>query len=110
MEILVSAGFKSVEDMEDTFKKIDIDGDGRITKDEMTQFGSLNEQEVNAVFDLGDVDRDGAIDLAEFVGVMSSCAPVPYTESGRTEVIGDREVYIVGSGAKGSHQNRKNER
>ena len=39
------------------FKSIDIDGDGRITKEEMLQFGSLNAQEVNAVFELGDVDR-----------------------------------------------------
>ena len=67
--------------MENTFRQIDVDGDGKITKDEMTQFGSLNEQEVNAIFELGDVDRDGTIDLEEFVGVMSSCAPVPYSVS-----------------------------
>ena len=28
-----------------------------------------------------DVDRDGAIDLNEFCGVMTSCSPVPYTVS-----------------------------
>ena len=73
--------FKSQEDMENTFKQIDVDGDGKITKEEMTKFGELNDQEVNAIFELGDVDRDGTIDLEEFVGVMSSCAPVPYTVS-----------------------------
>ena len=98
-----SSGFSSVEDMEDTFKKIDVDGDGKITKDEMTLFGSLNEQEVNAIFELGDVDRDGTIDLKEFVGVMSSCAPVPYSEAGQIQMVGDREVYVVGSG-KGSQR------
>ena len=76
-----SSGFKSQEDMENTFKQIDVDGDGKITKEEMTKFGELNDQEVNAIFELGDVDRDGTIDLEEFVGVMSSCAPVPYTVS-----------------------------
>ena len=76
-----SSGFKSLEDMENTFKQIDVDGDGKITKEEMTKFGELNDQEVNAIFELGDVDRDGTIDLEEFVGVMSSCAPVPYTVS-----------------------------
>ena len=81
MDIICSSGFKSLEDMENTFKQIDVDGDGKITKDEMTQYGSLNEQEVNAIFELGDVDRDGTIDLEEFVGVMSSCAPVPYSVS-----------------------------
>ena len=49
MKIPFSSDFKSVEDMEDTFKKIDIDGDGKITKEEMTQFGSLNDQEVKLV-------------------------------------------------------------
>ena len=63
------------------FQSIDIDGDGKITKEEMMQWGSLNSQEVNAVFELGDVDRDGSIDITEFCGVMTSCSPVPYTVS-----------------------------
>ena len=45
------------------------------------KYGALNEQEVNAVFELGDIDRDGCIDINEFTGVMTSCSPVPYTVS-----------------------------
>ena len=63
------------------FHEMDLDGDGKITKDEMMKYGSLNEQEVNAVFELGDVDRDGTIDIKEFTGVMTSCSPVPYVVS-----------------------------
>merc|ERR1719268_293940 len=66
----------------------------------MMEYSALNEQEVNAVFDLGDNDRDGAIDLNEFVGVMQTSAPVPYTEHGKTVEVGNTEVYVVGSGAK----------
>ena len=35
-------------------------------------------QEVNAVFELGDADRDGEIDLKEFIGVMTTSSPVAY--------------------------------
>ena len=70
-----------MEELELAFQSIDLDGDGKITKEEMMQWGSLNSQEVNAVFELGDIDRDGAIDMAEFCGVMTSCSPVPYTVS-----------------------------
>lgn len=35
-------------------------------------------QEVNAVFELGDADRDGEIDLEEFIGVMTTSSPVAY--------------------------------
>ena len=76
-----SSGFKSMEEVEAAFHSMDLDGDGKITQEEMMQFGSLNSQEVKAVFELGDVDRDGSIDLQEFCGVMTSCSPVPYTVS-----------------------------
>jgi hypothetical protein len=36
-------------------------------------------QEVKAVFELGDADRDGEIDLDEFIAVMTTSSPVPYT-------------------------------
>ena len=35
-------------------------------------------KEVSALFELGDADRDGVIDLAEFIGVMTTSSPVPY--------------------------------
>ena len=62
--------FKTVEDMETVFKKMDLNCDGKIAKQEMIQAGNFNEQEVDAVFDLGDVDRDGEIDLIEFIGAL----------------------------------------
>jgi len=79
---------------------MDLDGDGQITREEMMEYSALNQQEVNAVFDLGDTDRDGSIDLNEFVGVMQTSAPVPYTESGTIVTVGETDVYLVGSGAK----------
>merc|ERR1719495_2533188 len=96
----ISAQFKSLEDIQELFTKMDLDGDGKITREEMMEYSSLNEQEVNAVFDLGDADRDNAIDLNEFVAVMQTSAPVPYTQSGTTITLGSHEVYLVGSGAK----------
>ena len=76
-----SSTFKSLDELEIAFHDMDLDGDGKITKEEMMKYGQLNEQEVNAVFELGDIDRDGAIDINEFTGVMTSCSPVPYTVS-----------------------------
>merc|ERR1712227_268089 len=96
----ISSSFKNMDELELAFHEMDLDGDGKITKDEMMKYGSLNEQEVNAVFELGDVDRDGTIDIQEFTGVMTSCSPVPYVEAGVTEQIGDRQVDIVGSSPK----------
>jgi len=96
----ISSTFKSLDELELAFHEMDLDGDGKITKEEMMKYGALNEQEVNAVFELGDIDRDGCIDINEFTGVMTSCSPVPYTESGATHQIGDRQVYITGSSPK----------
>merc|ERR1719348_2481798 len=55
----ISSSFKNMDELELAFHEMDLDGDGKITKEEMMKYGSLNEQEVNAVFELGDVDRDG---------------------------------------------------
>jgi len=96
----IKGQFKSVEDMEENFKKIDINGDGKISRAEMMEFGSFTEQEVDAVYDLGDADKDGEIDLQEFIGVMQTAVPVPYSESGETVRVGNTDVYKVGSGAK----------
>ena len=85
-----------MEEVEAAFHSMDLDGDGKITQEEMMQFGSLNSQEVKAVFELGDVDRDGAIDLQEFCGVMTSCSPVPYTVSCQSA-----HCRYIGAGAAG---------
>ena len=39
-----------------------------------------------------DVDRDGAIDLNEFCGVMTSCSPVPYTVSEENYL---EDIYVM---------------
>jgi len=96
----LNSQFKTAEDIEELFKKMDLDGDGKITREEMQEYSALNEQEVNAVFELGDNDRDGSIDLKEFIGVMQTSAPVPYTECGTILEVGNTEVYVVGHGAK----------
>jgi len=96
----ISAQFKCLEDIQECFSNMDVDGDGKITCDEMKQYSGLNEQEVNAVFDLGDADRDGAIDFKEFIAVMQTSAPVPYTENGKIVCIGNTDVYVVGTGPK----------
>jgi len=92
--------FKTVEDMETIFKKMDLNCNGRITREEMIKAGNFNEQEVNAVFDLGDVDCDGEIDLNEFIGVMQTAAPQAYSQGGEDIEVGKVAVYKVGSGPK----------
>ena len=71
--------------MENSFKKIDYDGDGKLTKQEMLRGDEFTQEEVfeiiiyilaipipcpkiEAIFELGDVDGDGQIDMGEFVG------------------------------------------
>ena len=48
------------------FLKIDVDKDGKISRSEMAKCGKFNNQEVDAIFILGDVNGDGEIDLEEF--------------------------------------------
>ena len=54
--------FRSKEDAVNAFKKIDIDGDGQISKTEMAScYLKLNPIEVTSIFALGDANNDGAI-------------------------------------------------
>jgi len=92
--------FKSEDQMSEIFAQMDLDGDGQISQSEMMKAGKFNEQQVNALFELGDADRDGVIDLQEFIKVMQTSSPAPYTEAGDTLTIGNLEVYKVGSGPK----------
>jgi len=96
----ISSLFKSMDDIEACFNKMDLDGDGKLTRTEMMEANALNEQEVNAIFELGDTNRDESIDLQEFISVMTTCSPVAYTESGAVVKVGDTDVYVVGSGPK----------
>merc|ERR1719312_2455782 len=55
----ISANFNSTEDIEACFVDMDLNKDGKISRCEMSQYSKLNQQEVSAVFELGDADRDG---------------------------------------------------
>merc|ERR1719295_969653 len=71
----VSATFKTMEDVKQAFKLMDKDGDGNISKQEMTSSGHrFNSAQVEAVFALGDVNDDGVLDLDEFIAVMCPSA------------------------------------
>jgi len=69
----ISKGFKTLEDVKQAFKKLDKDGDGVISRQEMAACG-LNDQEVEAIFALGDSNNDGEIDQQEFISCMCPSA------------------------------------
>merc|ERR1719277_1962774 len=56
------------------FKRVDANGDGAITRDELKSGLRLSDQEVEVVFALGDVDQDNEISLSEFVRLMCPAA------------------------------------
>merc|ERR1719410_3100056 len=68
--------YKSFNDVKAAFKRFDRNGDGALSKEELTAAmkssgDSYSEVEVNAIFSLGDVDGDGDITLEEFISLMS---------------------------------------
>jgi calmodulin len=65
----LSKNYKTLQDIKNGFKQLDKDNDGQISKSEMAQAG-FNEQQVNAIFKIGDSNNDGEIDLDEFIAVM----------------------------------------
>ena len=69
----LSKGYKTLEDIKQGFRKLDINHDGLISKSEMAQAG-FNDQEVNAIFSLGDSNNDGEIDESEFIAVLCPSA------------------------------------
>merc|ERR1719431_214600 len=71
----VSQTFKTLDDVKQAFKLLDKDGDGSITKQEMAQSGQkFNSAQIEAIFALGDINDDGALDLDEFIAVMCPSA------------------------------------
>merc|ERR1712106_1027048 len=69
----MSKTYGNLEEIKQGFKKLDKDGDGKISKKEMASAG-LSGQEVDAIFKLGDTNGDGEIDIDEFIGVMCPSA------------------------------------
>ena len=58
----LSASFKNIEDVKAAFKLLDVDGDGSISRQEMSSSGhKFSPEQVDAIFALGDVNDDGAI-------------------------------------------------
>lgn len=56
---------------------LDKDGDGSIDRDEMGSSGhKFSQEQIEAIFALGDVNDDGAIDIDEYIAVMCPSATV----------------------------------
>merc|ERR1719357_1859723 len=71
--------YKNLNDVRSAFKRFDTNGDGALSKDELSAAmkssgESYSDVEVDAIFSLGDVDGDGEITLEEFVALMSPSA------------------------------------
>merc|ERR1719245_2843797 len=67
----LSSNFKSVADIKAAFKRLDVNGDGQICRDELRSGMRLGDADLDVVFALGDLDGDGEISLGEFIRVMS---------------------------------------
>merc|ERR1719336_1125785 len=70
------AKYKTLNDVRAAFKRFDRNGDGALSKDELSSAmkssgDSYSDIEVDAIFSLGDVDGDGEITLEEFITLMS---------------------------------------
>jgi len=96
----ISREFKDAENIQEMFQEMDLNSDGKISKLEMEECCRLNEQEINAIFELGDADNDGEISLHEFLSVMQTSSPVKYKEKGEVISTENLELYTVGTGQK----------
>ena len=84
--------YKNINDVKKSFKAIDTDNDGLLSKDEMraSAGNQFDKEEVNAIFELGDINGDGEIDMSEFIGLMyPSAAEVVYNLSSNFKNIND---------------------
>ena len=58
----LSSSFRSIEDVKAAFKLLDVDGDGAITRQEMSSSGhKFSGEQVDALFALGDINDDGEL-------------------------------------------------
>ena len=72
--------FRDVKVLRQAFKQFDIDGDGKITKQEVAQGMKKSNrdftmEDIETLFILADKDGDGQIDFAEFATIMIPTAP-----------------------------------
>ena len=79
IKLMVKHGSNIDEDIAESFKMFDRDGDGLITEDElhitMNNLGEpMNEDEVKAMIAEADLDGDGKINFKEFQLLMDSKA------------------------------------
>ena len=70
----ISSQFSSVQQIKEGFKRIDTNGDGAISKQELKNGLRLGENDVEVVFAIGDLDQDGEISMSEFIRLMSPSA------------------------------------
>merc|ERR1719244_1453494 len=70
----LSAQFRSVTDVKAAFKRIDINNDGQISREELRTGMKLTNEDLDLVFAIGDLDGDGEINIGEFIRVMSPSA------------------------------------
>ena len=59
-----------LQEVQSAFMRMDVNGDGTLTKREMLASDEFTAEEIEAIFELGDVDGDGEIDMGEFVGIV----------------------------------------
>ena len=64
--------YKNMTDVKAAFKKIDVDNDGLLSKQEMMQSAGnmFDREEVDAIFALGNINGDGELDMGEFISIM----------------------------------------
>ncbi|XP_027451239.2 calmodulin-like [Zalophus californianus] len=66
----------SKQDVQEVFRAFDLDGNGRISVDELKQAmaklgQTLSQEEVDAMIQEADVDKDGQVDYQEFLRILS---------------------------------------
>ncbi|XP_025709353.1 calmodulin-like [Callorhinus ursinus] len=66
----------SEQDVQEVFRAFDLDGNGRISVDELKQAmaklgQTLSQEEVDAMIQEADVDKDGQVDYQEFLRILS---------------------------------------